>query len=348
MRYCTLLLTIAAMVSAQTVPTLPSLVKLSQDKPRAHPKLKLPKGCTVGPVIPGLTNGQGATPQGLAFWETENWFLISCYFHKTGHPSVVVAIDVNTGRLVRCLTLVEADGKAHTGHVGGLAVSDKYLWVGSGQLYRVPLAAVAAAKPVDHLQLGTPFKAACTASYVAYSDKRVWVGEFVSVADNVKGDPTHHLKDRNGSDKYAWVAGYALDANDDLAGAEGGRRAPPAAILSVRQKVQGMAFQGGQIVLSISYGRKAASTLADYADPLRDGLKEPHATVKVGDAAVPVWFLDGKNRQWDIDDFPPMTEGIAGYGKRLAVICESGAEEYQEGGRGPLDCVVYLTPTAGR
>lgn len=142
----------------------------------------------------------------------------------------------------RCLTLVEANGKAHEGHVGGLAVSDKYLWVGSGRLFRVPLDAVKDARLYDHLRLLPPFEAECTASYVAYHDKRVWVGEFVSVEDHAPGDEDHYLKDRNGTRKYAWAVGYALDANDDLAG---GKRPAPAAGLSVRQKVQGMAFTAG-------------------------------------------------------------------------------------------------------
>jgi len=38
-----------------------------------------------------------------------------------------------------------------------------------------------------------------------------------------------------------------------------------------------------------------------------------------------------------------MSEGITSVGKRLAVICESGAEEYQKGSRGPLDSVIFLT-----
>lgn len=72
--------------------------------------------------------------------------------------------------------------------------------------------------------------------------------------------------------------------------------------------------------------------------------KKPHRTVEIDGVKVPLWFLDGKNRQWEIDDFPPMSEGITAYGDRLAVVFESGAKEYQKGGRGPMDTVLYLTP----
>jgi hypothetical protein len=39
-----------------------------------------------------------------------------------------------------------------------------------------------------------------------------------------------------------------------------------------------------------------------------------------------------------------MSEGVTPCGKRLAVICESGAAKYQKGGLGPLDSIIFLTP----
>src|SRR5262245_13271466 len=147
----TLLLTTA--VSAQPDVPDPNLVRLDQAAPRKAGKLKLPRPHSVGPTIPGLR--QGAVPQGLAYWARRNWLLISCDFDD-GRPSVVVALDNKTGKMVRCLTLVEASGKGHTGHVGGLAVSQKYLWIGSGSLYRAPLADIAAARPVAPLRLQKP------------------------------------------------------------------------------------------------------------------------------------------------------------------------------------------------
>jgi hypothetical protein len=340
-------LAIAGAAFAQSGEGPPTLIRLGQAPPRPHDKLKLPKGHTVGPTIPGLR--EGAIPQGLAFWVRQNWLLISCYFpHEDGRPSVVVAIDAKTGKLVRCLTLVEDSGKAHTGHVGGLAVSNKYLWVGSGQLYRAPLKDIAAAKPVDHLRLQKLFHAECDASYVAYDDKRVWVGEFVTTQDEkFKGNPAHHMQDRNGTEKYAWACGYALDADENVTGAADGSAPAPAAVLSTRQSVQGMAFLEGRIVLSTSFGGKD-SVLAAYSNPLAGERSEPDKTVKVGDTKVPLWFLDGKNKAGKEIEFAPMSEGITAVGKRLAVICESGAEKYQKDGHTPLDNIIILAPLDGK
>jgi hypothetical protein len=341
MCWCRPAILLVSMFVVRADAALPALVRLEQAPPRNHAKLKLPKSHIVGPALPGLR--QGAVPQGLAYWEKSNWLLISCYF-EDGRPSAVVAIDNKTGKLVRCLTLVEPDGKGHNGHVGGLAVSEKYLWVGSGLVYRVPLDDLAAAQPVDHLQLREPFRAESTASYITYHNKRLWVGEFV-LEDEVKPRHPHHLKDRNGTGKYAWVAGYDLNANDDLMPAGGGRREVPSAIFSVRQKVQGIAFLDGRIILSVSYGRQNDSTLAVYKNPLVGDRDKPHHSVSVGGHTVPVWFLDGKNRVREID-YPPMSEGIAAVGKQLGVVCESGAKKYQKGGREPLDNIVFLAAPA--
>ncbi len=349
MRIFVVLLALASAASAQ--PALPTLIELKQAPPRSHDKLKLPRGHTVGPTIPGLH--EGAIPQGLAYWSRENWFLISCYFHheegKPAIPSVVVAIDANTGKMVRCLTLVEANGKAHAGHVGGLAVSGKYLWVGSGKVYRASLADVSAAKRFDHLRLQKPFHAECDASFIAYHDKRVWVGEFVAVKDEkFKGNPAHYLKDRNGTPKHAWVCGYTLDADEDLPATVGDKSPPPSAVLSVRDDVQGLAFHHGHIVLSTSYGRGKDSHLATYKDPLLTEGKKPHKMVEVGLAKVPLWFLDGQNKVGKEIDFPPMSEGITAYHNRLAVICESGAERYKAKGHAPLDNIIFLAAHDGK
>ena len=70
--------------------------------------------------------------------------------------------------------------------------------------------------------------------------------------------------------------------------------------------------------------------------------------VKVGDVTVPLWFLDGKNKVGKEIDYPPMSEGITAVGKRLAVICESGAEKFQKDGHGPLDNIMFLAPIDGK
>src|SRR5690349_1995590 len=112
MRIGTLLLALTLLSSASADTTRPELIWLVQPThPRPH-NLTLPPRHTVGPIIPGLR--QGAIPQGLAYWKKQNWFLVSLCFEKDnkGHrrPSVVVALDAATRRMVRCLSLTEPGG----------------------------------------------------------------------------------------------------------------------------------------------------------------------------------------------------------------------------------------------
>lgn len=319
-------------------PIVARRVVLMQHPARAHPLVA--GRPVVGPTIPGLRGGQTAIPQGLAYWKKHNWFLISHYFEDETDASVVTALDARTGELMRCLTLVEVSGKAHTGHVGGLAISDKYLWIGSGPLlYRAPLAALEAAGRVDYLRLKQPFETECTASYVAYHDTRIWVGEFVWREQGIDGDPAHYLQDRDGARKYAWIAGYPLDEDEDPMGSSGGSLPPPRTVISVRQKVQGMAFLGDSIILSMSHGRTKNSTLAGYANPVKE---KRHTKTEVHGETVSVWFLDGQNRAWERTDLPPMSEGITAVGDQFALIFESGAQRYQKGGHGPIDTILVF------
>ena len=69
--------------------------------------------------------------------------------------------------------------------------------------------------------------------------------------------------------------------------------------------------------------------------------EEAHGTVTLDTCEVPLWFLDGANYIGKID-FPPMAEGIVMIGDKLAVLSESGAEKYLDGGEGPLDHVLLL------
>jgi hypothetical protein len=296
--------------------TPPELITLKQSAPPARKRTDLPKGAVVGPTIPGLL--QGATPQGLAFLEPQQWLLITCYFND-GRPSVLVAIDRASGHVVRCLTLLDENESPHTGHVGGLALSERHVWVGSGAVYRVTVEDVVAARPVDYLRIKKVFRAECTASYLAFNGDRLWVGEFVIDGnESFAGCASHRLLDRQGRQKHAWACAYALDDEENVVGAGGQEGPEPNAVISTRQSVHGMAFFGNHIVVSTSYG-KSDSLLGIYRNPLLEQGDTPHAKVRVGGSDVPLWFLDGQNHVGKDIPYPPRAEGIATVGDSLAV-----------------------------
>jgi hypothetical protein len=329
------------LIACETVSaaTPPEIINLKQSAPRALGSLALPKGIVVGPTIPGLL--QGAIPQGLAFLEPQQWLMITCYFND-GRPSVLIAVDKVSGKIARCLTLINEDNSAHTGHVGGVALSGRYVWIGSDAVYRAPVLDVVAAQPVDHLRIRKVFHAESKASYLTFGDDRLWVGEFVKKGHpRYGGKPSHTLVDRQGRRKHAWVCGYSLDKEENVSSVAGRKAPSPNVILSTRDSVQGMAFFVNRIVVCTSFG-KSDSLLAIYRNPLLEPGAKPHAESDIEGVAVPVWFLDGKNHLGRDIAYPPRAEGVAVVGNSLAVISESGAKAYQKDGSTPLDSVLFL------
>ncbi len=208
---------------------------------------------------------------------------------------------------------------------------------------RAPLTAVADAKSVDTLRLdSTVLLSESAAATLTCHERVLWVGEFVEETKGTKSP--HYLLDRTGQGRSAWVSGYKLNQDDAIERAAAGDSGvlTPDFVLSVRDQLQGLAFERSQIVLSTSYGRDKRSRLTWFKCPTMSSTSKPDtvATASTG-AKVPVWFLDPENRAEDLD-YPPMSEGIAVVGTSLGVICESGAQKYQKGGKGPLDYVVFL------
>ena len=166
------------------------------------------------------------------------------------------------------------------------------------------------------------------ASFCTATSGTLFVGEF-AYGRSYPTTPSHHLVDRKGVKKYAWVCGYSAE----------GLLGQPKFIISVRQRVQGMYVTDKRIFLSLSYGRRNRSTIVIYKNPLRE---TPHARANLSDGTVvPLWYLDGKNYLTEID-LPPMAEGITMVGDKLAVLSESGANKFQRQGLGPLDYILFL------
>ncbi|NNJ27082.1 hypothetical protein [Alienimonas chondri] len=338
---------------------------LTQAPARSFEGLKLPPGTLAGPVIPGLR--EGAVPQGLAWTPATDdapaCFLIS-HDRADAAASCVSVVEAKSGTLRAVVALAEPDGTPHAGHVGGLAaIGDDLFLASDGRVLRYPLAPFLSDTPPPTLAAAAEredeTQADCCTARIGAEGSELWVGEFARYAlfsKDYPTDSTHHVTDRAGVSKYAWIC--RSDPGDPTGRVTG--------ILSVRQRVQGLCFlpptsadrngdringnasgEPGEIVLSLSYGRTNDSSLVVYRDPTGD---PPHRTATLDGRDVPLWFLDERNFVRETT-FPPMSEGIAfvpaapGAPPRLAVLSESGAKKYQSGGRGPLD-VIALLPIA--
>ena len=295
----------------------------TQDKPRAFNAKLASVPSTPGPVVPGLR--QGAIPQGLA-WDSGSKRMLISHYRERG-PACISILE--SGKLVSAVTLNEKSGRTHEGHAGGLAVAGDSVFVASdGHVLQFDLNSFSKKQPPESVAPERVRKCETNADFCTATDKLLLVGEF-AYRDKYPTRPSHHLKDRKGVRKYAWVCGY--DLNDSSG--------PPTCVLSVRQKVQGMSVSGDLVFLSVSYGRRNRSLIVVYRNPIG---QPAHRTVKLqGGRTVPLWLLDGENYLGEIA-FPPMSEGIVMVSNRLAVLSESGAEKYQSGGLGPLDVILSL------
>ena len=306
---------------------------LRQESPRQmSANLTLPEGAELGPVIPGLR--QGAVPQGLAYSNIHDLLFISSYFEKKQFPSSVAVINQTTGRAIQTLSLKESDSGFHYGHVGGLAVDERFLWVASHEkVYQYELDAFLNGGEQQDIAPSLVFQPESQASFSTYDAGRLWVGEFVWQDSPYHSAPLHHTRTPAGQTHYAWICGYETSSLGI------GKYQPPHYILSVRQKVQGIQWSEQYVFLSISWGRRNDSVLAVYRNPLRDP-PQKHIAWDNG-RTTPLWYLDETNLISETL-LPPLAEGITMVNGKLAILFESGARKFQIGGKAPLDQLLLL------
>jgi len=302
-------------------------------------------------LVPGLK--QGFVPQGMDVWEEENLLLIAGYFksNRAIPSSMLVAVDMTTGKLVKQFYLKYYNGSYYKGHAGGIAVTEKNLFLAnhdnSGDfLYRIPLSAIANAEEIDTLTLeskriGVPVNA----SFCNYSDGVLWVGDFYDPSNGYNiSHTTVGVEGREG-----WAVGYVLAdteqefGNEDVWNQTAKAPATPDYVIAIAGQVQGFTIVGDYIALSRSYGRTNDSHIELYENVLDTSATQ---TVMINGTAVPTWVLGDPAHTYTA---LPMSEGITAYDGKLLVLYESGASYYKDnGGKNPTDHVWELTLSAAQ
>ncbi|MBX4147411.1 hypothetical protein [Paenibacillus lautus] len=249
-----------------------------------------------GAAIPGYSGTKEWIPQGLALVPSKNWIIISHYWgNKDSNQASSISITSSkTNKRIKTLYLYESGSKKHTGHVGGLAVSKKHLWVASGKkVYKIPLSTISSKKDYGNIVM-TPYALGHKASYATYSDGILWIGEYMDGEDQGGKQCAPGPKGK--------LRGYPLTSSDAL---------PPnrkaAYTWSTPDRIQGAVVTKTRVVYSQSCGRNNASKLLIYT-----------RGTKGKAAATPLTM-------------PPMSENIAMRGHDLYVLFESGARKYRNG-----------------
>ena len=80
-------------------------------------------------LVPGQT--ENMIPQGLTYLPEKDWILVSSYDKSEENPSVIFALDRETGNFAAQFNLYTPDGEMWQCHAGGIAVSDYNLYVTS-------------------------------------------------------------------------------------------------------------------------------------------------------------------------------------------------------------------------
>ena len=283
-------------------------------------------------LIPALK--ETMIPQGMDIWRERGWLMISGYFPsaEVSDCSVLVAIDMKTGAYVGEYYLTNTDGTPHASHAGGVAITDKDIYISNGsKLYRIPLTEVLNAGQCGKVTIADSFTVPVRASFCNYSDGYLWVGDF-QYGTSYPTQRYQFMKTRDNLIYCAWTVGYELDPTTEngikASAIVEGSYATPDIILSMTERIQGFAVVGNKIALSQSYGRTNKSTIFLYDNPIGT---EAHSTFKANNVDVPVYFLDSKQLSKKVTALP-MSEGLAAMDGKLYILFESGADKYANGG----------------
>ncbi len=292
-------------------------------------------------LIPGLS--EGFIPQGMDVWEEEGRLLISGYFKdkKYSPASAIMEIDLDTGTYLGHHLLKNATGFYNRGHAGGIAITDKNLFISNnGKLLRISLSSIKEAGKCGTLTIEESINVPVRASFCNYSAGVLWVGDFYTkTSDDFATPEWRHLTDENGNSYGAWTVGYRLADTENEFDTENWdpavmEYATPDLVLATQEFVQGFSVTDEYIAISCSYGRQTDSHIMLYNNILDTA---SHSTVTLNGKSVPLWFLATAARSYTA---PPMSQALAVYEQKLLILYESGATFYKNnGGKNPTDHV---------
>lgn len=263
-------------------------------------------------AIPGLThtdiNGRDCTtmvPQGLCV--TEEYMIISAHA-STGRFSSVLYVLSNTDPENRqFLTTVVLPTKAR---ISGVAFDGTYLWVSNGRyvstidystLISVVNFAVAGKKKSVPIRFHSTCVSATQGDLLTYSDGMLWVGQTTEM-----GDTTGKL--------------YGYTVSQD------GKKLTQKYYVNLPDRVRGICFQDGCLIMSRSSGRNAYGS--DYLSELRIyQLSEPDSSGMIRKSSVVKTI-----------PLPPMAVALAAGNTYLYSLYESAASQYYLGIDGGGKC----------
>ena len=287
-------------------------------------------------IIPGLF--EGIIPQGICYIGELDSYAVSGYYEDGIFPSMLMLINSKTGKLTKAFPLQNVDGKGYSGHAGGLAASEDYIYITSeSTCYICEIESLKKLKNGEVLQFESNFKLNTLGSFACYNDGVLWTGDFIESSDKGRESSRKITTLGSGETFYAYCEGYILKnglpdvkkINSETTGYISDY------MLAIPEQVQGMSFtDSGKLVFSTSYGRKNNSKIYVYDDVL---LTERIGTYNIEETEIDLLACSSDLLKETIIA-PPMAEGIAQGEKGQYIMFESGAEKYRNHrGKYPTD-----------
>ena len=287
-------------------------------------------------TIPGLF--EGIIPQGICYIGEMDAYAISGYYEDGLFPSMLMLVDAETGKFTKAFPLQNVDGKAYSGHAGGLTASEDYIYITSeSTCYICEIDSLKDLKNGEALQFESNFRLNTFGSFACYDNGVLWTGDFIEGSEKGRESSRKITTLGSGETFYAYCEGYILkDGIPDVKKVNSETNGYiPDYLLAIPEQVQGMSFTlSGKIIFSTSYGRKNNSKIYIYDDVL---LTERVGTYKIEEAEIDILACSSDLLKETIIA-PPMAEGITQGEKGQYIIFEAGAEKYrQHGGRHTTD-----------
>jgi hypothetical protein len=201
---------------------------------------------------PGLSDG--FVCQGICALENEGKIFVSGYMADKSASRIYVTDYESNSYFVN---LALENGKAFTGHAGGIAVWGDRVYIANGsKLYFASAKSILNSKNGDSVTITVGAEVNNSASFVFADEEHVYVGEF---HDGGAYITDHPYETKNGT-QYAIVSKYT---HNDLTA--------PVKIYSIPDKVQGMCItDSGKIIFSTSYGLTDSEYLVYEEDSAKD------------------------------------------------------------------------------
>ena len=264
---------------------------------------------------------EGFVPQGFCYDSKNQVFLVSGY-DVGDKPSSVHVIDKNTQKTVHSVDLKKKNGKDFTGHAGGIAQYDKWVYVAGSSTHciYVFLYEDVLTKPeatcVGEFSLEVSDDDYIKASFLSACDGKLIVGEFHS-EPSYKTQDSHKVTTKSGQNFGGLAVEYVLSTIPEF-----GISPTPQKVYALPDKVQGVHFDKENFYLSTSHGLNL-STIYEMSASLLPN----EGTIEILGRKLPLYSMDQTaiKRQFKT---PPMAEEITVVDGKLYIMSEFACNKY--------------------